>query len=151
MQQNPVSILFPVAETEEERASGMVLRMMGCIKCSEYFVSQLQRQTERAFESVLRMMECIKCSKRLILPVAQTDKALEMVLRMMGCIKCSEYILFPSSTERERETHTHTHTHTHRVLEMVLMRMVGCRKNLKIEKWRQEELHGFLEAQKRNI
>jgi hypothetical protein len=59
--------------------------------------------------------------------------------------------LFPSSTERERETHTHTHTHTHRVLEMVLMRMVGCRKNLKIEKWRQEELHGFLEAQKRNI
>jgi hypothetical protein len=34
---------------------------------------------------------------------------------------------------------------------MVLMRIVGCRKNLKIEKWRQEELHGFLEAQKRNI
>jgi hypothetical protein len=31
------------------------------------------------------------------------------------------------------------------------MRMVGCRKNLKIEKWRQEELHGFLEALKRNI
>jgi hypothetical protein len=64
-----------------------------------------------------------------------------MVLRMMGCIKCTEYILFPSCT----------HTHTHRVLEMVLMRMVGCRKNLKIEKWRQEELHGFLEALKRNI
>jgi hypothetical protein len=46
VQQNPVSILFPVAETEEERLSGMVLRMMGCIKCS----------------------------KRLLLPVAQTDR-----------------------------------------------------------------------------
>jgi hypothetical protein len=55
---------------------------------------------------------------------------------------------FPvAERERERERHTHTH----RVLEMVLMRMVGYRKNLKIEKWRQEELHGFLEAQKRNI
>lgn len=74
MQQNPVSILFPVAETEKERASGMVLRMMGSIKCSEYFVSQLQRQTERALELVLRMMRCIKCSKRLLLPVAQTDR-----------------------------------------------------------------------------
>jgi hypothetical protein len=74
VQQNPVSILFPVAETEEERAWGMVLRMMGCIKCSEYFVSQLQRQTERALELVLRMMGCIKCSKRLLLPVAQTDR-----------------------------------------------------------------------------
>jgi len=153
VQQNPVSILFPVAETEEERASGMELRMMGCIKCSEYSVSQLQRQTERALELLLRMMGCIKCSKRFLLPVAQTDRqtdrALEMVLRMMGCIKCSEYIFFPSC--RDTNTHTHTHTHTHRVLEMVLMRMLRCRKTLKIEKWRQEELHGFLEAQKRNI
>lgn len=74
----------------------------------------------------------------------------------------------PLNTETDKQTHRersralmrmmimiigvyHTHTHTHRVLEMVLMRMLGCRKTLKIEKWRQEELHGFLEAQKRNI
>ncbi len=151
VQQNPVSILFPVAETEEERASGMELRMIGCIKCSEYSVSQLQRQTERALELLLRMMGCIKCSKRFLLPVAQTDRQTDRQSFGNGAeddgMHQMQWVYIFSQLQR----HKHTHTHTHRVLEMVLMRMLRCRKTLKIEKWRQEELHGFLEAQKRNI